>query len=758
MLPDCRELVRELGIASTLDEALGSLVRRINDLLPVDACAVYLEDSEAGQYVLKASSSAQPAPIHLARSEPRDGLIGLAGERRELVVLHDTPAHTCRAGTFDGQRVSTFLGVPLIHHQRTLGVLAAWKMVPGHFDNDEMSFFVTLAPQLAKVIDEAANLAVVGKHLREGAGENAFIQGDRAAAGVAIGTVALVDPVAKLETIPDRPTVDPDSEAADFQAAVLAVQAELSASKARLSDVLPTEVHELFELYSMLLDDDRLVADTLERIRAGHWAPAAWRDTISEYARSFDRIEDPYLRARGADIRDLGMRVLMQLLPRREDPKRYPEHCILVGDAVSVQDIAAVPIHQLAGVVSRHGSTLSHAGVLANAMGVPAVVSLASIPVGLIDGLMVIVDGDEGRIYVNPSRDLLDAFELRIQEQKALSGQLVRYRHLPALTADGVRVHLYANIGLDSDIELASNSATEGVGLYRTEYQFLLRDAFPVEEEQCTIYRSLLERFAPKPVTIRTLDIGGDKVLTYFPLEDDNPFLGVRGIRFSLAHPEIFMIQLRALLRANAGPGNLQVLFPMIAKVSEVDATLDLLARAQRELLEEGQPAAKPRVGVMIEVPSAVFLTRALAERVDYLSIGTNDLSQYILAADRTNAQVTTPYDFLHPAVLHAISTTIRAARISGTPVHVCGEMAGDSAGALMLLGLGAEHLSMSPGAFGRVKRVIRAFTSKRARTLAAGALAQEGERQVLGLLDDALREAGILVRRPPAPDYAGFD
>ncbi len=370
----------------------------------------------------------------------------------------------------------------------------------------------------------------------------------------------------------------------------------------------------------------------------------------------------------------------------------------------------------------------------------------------------MIVDGDEARIYVNPSHHLLEAFELRIQQQKTLSAQLVRYRGLPARTADGIRVHLYANVGLDSDIDLAINSDTDGVGLYRTEYQFLLRDAFPVEEEQYTSYRSLLERFSPKPVTIRTLDIGGDKVLTYFPLEGDNPFLGVRGIRFSLAHPEIFMIQLRALLRANAGLGNLQVLFPMVARVSEVDATLALLARAQRELLEEGQPTAEPSVGVMIEVPSAVFLTQALAERVDYLSIGTNDLSQYILAADRTNAEVTTPYDFLHPAVLHAISMVIRTARASGTPVHVCGEMAGDSAGALMLLGLGAEHLSMSPGTFGGVKRVIGAFTLKRARALAAQALAQEGERQVLGLLDDALEEAGVPVRRPLAQDYDSFD
>ena len=345
-----------------------------------------------------------------------------------------------------------------------------------------------------------------------------------------------------------------------------------------------------------------------------------------------------------------------------------------------------------------------------------------------------------------------------MERQKALSAALIKNRDLPAQTLDGVRLPLYANIGLDSDIDPARNSEAEGVGLYRTEYQFLLRDVFPVEEEQYQSYRQLLEGFAPRPVTIRTLDVGGDKILSYFPLEEDNPFLGIRGIRFSLAHPEIFMIQLRALLRANAGLENLQILFPMIAKVSELDEALELLARAHRELMEEGQPTAKPKVGVMIEVPSAVFLTRALAARVDNLSVGTNDLAQYILAADRTNARVTTPNDTLHPAVLNAIDMIIRDAHAQSTPVSVCGEMAGDPAGALVLLGMGVDALSMSPASFGRVKLVIRAFTSKRARALADEALEQEDERQVRGLLNNVLEGAGILKHWPRVEDRTGSD
>jgi phosphotransferase system enzyme I (PtsP) len=760
MLADWREIIREVSIASNLEEALAILVGRVKDSLPVDAFAVYLTGAEAGQYVLKASDRARSEPTGPIRSGAQAGLLGLVGERRELVVLDDAPAHPryAPAAETGGQPFDTFLGVPLIHYHQVLGVLVAWKQIRGQFDKDEVSFFVTIAAQLAKVIYEASNLENVVELLRNETGENAFIQGVQGATGVAIGTATLIDPLANLESVPNRQAENIDAQEIAFRAAVVAVQAELGASSERLTDVLPNEVRELFDVYIMLLGSDSLVADTLERIRAGNWAPGAWRDTVAEHARVFDRMEDPYLRARGEDIRELGTRVLVQLQPGLEDSRSYPERCVLVGDAVSIQDIASVPAGRLVGVVSHQGSAFSHTAVLANALGIPAVVSLSSLPLDLVDGATMVVDGDEARIYPNPSRTLLDALEMRMSQQEALCAQFMKNRELPAQTVDSVRLPLHANIGLDSDIGLARNSEAEGVGLYRTEYQFLLRDAFPVEDEQYQSYRQLLEYFTPKPVTIRTLDVGGDKILSYFPLKEDNPFLGVRGIRFSLAHPEIFMIQLRALLRANAGLENLQVLFPMVAKVSELDEALELLARAHRELMEEGQATAKPKVGLMIEVPSAVFLTKALAARVDYLSVGTNDLAQYILAADRTNARVTTPNDTLHPAVLNAIDMIVRDAHAQSTPVSVCGEMAGDPAGALVLLGMGVDALSMSPASFGRVKLVIRAFTSKRARALADQALEQEDEGQVRGLLNDALEGAGILKHWPRVEDRGGSD
>lgn len=756
MLPDWRKIIRDVSIASHLEEALAILVERVKDSLPVDAFAVYLAGAEPGQYVLKASDTAISESTDRIRSGAQAGLLNLVGERRELIVLNNAPAHPRYAPATEtgGQHFDTFLGVPLIHYHQVLGILVAWKQIRGQFDKDEVSFFVTIATHLAKVIYEASNLENFVELLRNESGGDAFIQGVQAATGVAIGTGTLIDPLAHLASVPDHQTEDIEAQEIAFQAAVVAVQAELGASKKSLAGGLPIEVHELFDVYIMMLGSDSLVANTLDRIRAGNWAPGAWRDTVAEHARIFDRMEDPYLRSRGEDIRELGTRVLMQLQPGLEDSRSYPERCILVGDAVSIQDIASVPAGQLVGVVSQQGSAYSHAAVLANALGIPAVVSLSSLPLGLVDGVAMVLDGDEARICLNPSPTLLDTFEQRIRRQQALSRQFMENRDLPAQTVDGVLLPLYANIGLESEIDLARNSEAEGVGLYRTEYQFLLRDIFPLEEEQLQNYRQLLEGFAPKPVAIRTLDVGGDKILPYFPLKEDNPFLGVRGIRFSLAHPEIFMIQLRALLRANAGLENMQIHFPMVAKVSELDEVLELLARAHCELMEEGLATALPKVGVMIEVPSAVFLTGALAARVDTISVGTNDLAQYILAADRTNPRVTTPNDTLHPAVLNAINTIVHDAHAQSTPVSVCGEMAGDPAGALVLLGMGVDALSMGPACFGRVKQVIRTFTLKRARALADQALEKEGEMQVRSLLNDALRGAGIPQHRSSHEDF----
>ena len=741
-----RQIVQQVGAASSLDEAVDIIVHRVRQAIAVDACSIYLTDEECNRYTLAASDGLSPAALGKVRSGRYADLIGLVAERRAPINVEQVISHPRYgdAAEIKADNYSAFLGVPLIYYRRVLGVLVVQKQAQQLFDKDEVSFLVTLAARLAKVIFDAAAIDDTNRLLKGEGATNAFIQGIQGAPGIAIGTVALLDPGADLALVPDRRVQDTAAEEAVFRTAVSAVQEELRAGSERLATELPGEALALFDIYRMMLKSDSLMADTLLRIRAGNWAPGAWRDAIAERMLVFDDMQDPYLLARAEDIRNVGRHLLDQLKIQTKAPLQYPRRCILMGDTISIADIAAVPVDQLVGIVSYHGSAFSHTAVLARALGIPAVVSLAALPVERLDGSEMVVDGNHGRIYVQPSATVVDVVRQQLSEAQTLATKLQAVQDLPAITLDGIELALYANIGLMNELAAARNSSAEGIGLFRTEFVFLPCEAFPTEDEQYEIYREMLECFAPKPVTLRTLDVGGDKMLPYFPMEEENPFLGCRGIRFTLDHPEILLIQLRAMLRANAGLNNLQVLFPMISRIGEIDEALGLLARAYRELLDEGQAATKPGVGAMIEVPSAVYLTTALAKRLDFLSVGTNDLTQYLLAVDRNNAQVATPYDSLHPAVLNAVWQVIGAAHRQGRPVSVCGEMAGEAATALLLLGMGVDGLSMSCTRFAYVKWVIRSFTQSQARLLLHEALTMEDGFAIDCLMNGALEEAGV--------------
>ena len=317
-------------------------------------------------------------------------------------------------------------------------------------------------------------------------------------------------------------------------------------------------------------------------------------------------------------------------------------------------------------------------------------------------------------------------------------------RDLAATTTDRVHVGVGLNVGLLTDIDVAASLGVDEVGLYRSEFPFMARDTFPMEEEQYATYRKVLEAFAPKPVTMRTLDIGGDKPLPYFPMAEENPFLGWRGIRFTLDRPDIFLPQLRAMLRASHGLNNLRILLPMITQADEIKAARQAVDRARRELSEEGCDCPAPAIGAMVEVPSALFCMPALARHADFFSIGTNDLTQYLLAVDRNNPNVARLFDHLDPAVIRALHGAIRDARRCGKPVTVCGEMAADPGSAILLLGMGLETFSMSASAVLRVKWVIRSFSWQRAKRVLYRALRMENSAAVRSMLDDELRRAGL--------------
>jgi phosphotransferase system, enzyme I, PtsP len=746
MLETLRRIVQEVNAAKDLEQALAIIVKRVKQAMSVDVCSVYLTDFRRRRHVLRATDGLNPDAVGRVYLRLSEGLVSVVSERAEPLNLDDAPNHPrYRFIAETGEeRYHGFLGVPIIQHRKVLGVLVVRQHEQRRFDDDEVSLLVTLAAQLAGAIAHAEAGGGMDGVRRGTARSVYFVEGLRGAPGVQVGTGVVVYPPADLDVIPDRAAADPAAEEAALRAAVAAVQLEIKALEERMGAALAAEDRALFDAYILMLGSDSLMGSAVERIRAGNWAPGALRQTIAEHAGAFDQIEDAYLRERASDVRDLGRRILVRLQSEGPPVREYPPDTILVGEEVSAAQLAEVPHDRLAGIVSAQGSSSSHVAILARALGVPAVMGIRDLPVARLDAEELIVDGYRGRVYVKPPHAVHLEFLRMAREEAELAAGLNELRDLPAVTPDGVKVPLLVNTGLLADVMPTLASEADGVGLYRTELPFLIRDRFPGEEEQRRIYRQALEAFAPRPVTLRTLDIGGDKALSYFPVREDNPFLGWRGIRITLDHPEIFLTQLRAMLKAAAGLDNLQLLLPMISGVGEVDESLGLIRRAYEELIEEGESVTFPKVGVMVEVPSAVYQASTLARRVDFLSIGTNDLTQYLLAVDRNNGRVASLYDALHPAVLRAVMQVIEGAHRHGKPVSVCGEMAGDPAGAVLLLGMGIDSLSMSVSSLLRVKWVIRSFTHAQARALLEEALRLEDPGAIRLRVEAALEQAGL--------------
>jgi phosphotransferase system enzyme I (PtsP) len=746
MLEPLRRIVQEVNEAPDLEQALAVIVRRVKQTVGADVCSVYLTDFEAREHVLQATDGLRAHAVGRVRLPINRGLIGWVSDRAEPVNLDDASAHPRYLYTPEtGEECyQGFLGAPIIQNRKVLGVLVLRVREARCFGDDEVTLVMTLAAQLAGAITHARASGELARLQEQGGLPNHFLQGLAAASGIAIGTAVVVYPPADLDAIPDRPAVDVEQEEGAFRDAVADVVEELERFAQRTASHLRPEDRVLFDAWLLMLESETLIDGTVGRIRNGNWAPGALREVIDEHARVFDAMDDPYLRERASDVRDLGRRILMHLQHLEVRPRSYGPETILVGEEVSAMQIAAVPRECLAGIVSATGSSSSHVAILARGMGVPAVMGVADLPVGRLEGLDIVVDGYRGRVYVSPGPAVRSEHIRLRDDDRALSDELESLRHLPAETPDGYTLPLYLNTGLVSESRPVGIEESAGVGLYRTELPFLVRDRFPGESVQMTNYRQVLETFAPRPVTIRTLDIGGDKPLPYFPVSESNPFLGWRGIRITLDHPEIFLTQVRAMLRAAIGLDNLQLLLPMISSVAEVDEAKRLIGRAHDELLEEGYPVQMPPVGVMVEVPAAVYQAEALARRVDFLSVGTNDLTQYLLAVDRNNPHVARLYEELHPAVLRALLQVVAGARAYGREVGICGEMAGDPLAVALLMGMGVHSLSMGASSLLRVKWVIRSVSRTRARELLSSALQCEDADGVRRLMLEALEDVGL--------------
>ncbi|EAA8174301.1 phosphoenolpyruvate--protein phosphotransferase [Salmonella enterica] len=726
MLTRLREIVEKVASAPRLNEALNILVTDICLAMDTEVCSVYLADHDRRCYYLMATRGLKKPRGRTVALAFDEGIVGLVGRLAEPINLADAQKHPSfkYIPSVKEERFRAFLGVPIIQRRQLLGVLVVQQRELRQYDESEESFLVTLATQMAAILSQSQVTALFGQY------RQTRIRALPASPGVAIATGWQDATMPLMEQVYEASTLDTSLE------------------RERLTGA-QKETAAIFDLYSHLLSDARLRRELFAEVDKGAVAEWAVKKIIGKFAEQFAALTDNYLKERAGDLRTLGQRLLFHLDDSVQGPNAWPERFILVADELSATTLAELPQDRLAGVVVRDGAANSHAAIMVRALGIPTVMG-ADIQPSVLHRRTLVVDGYRGELLVDPEPVLIQEYQRLISEEIELSRLAEDDVNLPAQLKSGERVKVMLNAGLSPEHEEKLGSRIDGIGLYRTEIPFMLQSGFPSEEEQVAQYQGMLQMFNDKPVTLRTLDVGADKQLPYMPISEENPCLGWRGIRITLDQPEIFLIQVRAMLRANAATGNLSILLPMVTSIDEVDEARRLIERAGREVEEMiGYAIPKPRIGIMLEVPSMVFMLPHLANRIDFISVGTNDLTQYILAVDRNNTRVASIYDSLHPAMLRALSMIAQEAEKHGLDLRLCGEMAGDPMCVAILIGLGYRHLSMNGRSVARVKYLLRHIDFEDAQTLARRSLeaqmATEVRHQVAAFMER--RGMGGLIR-----------
>jgi multiphosphoryl transfer protein len=551
------------------------------------------------------------------------------------------------------------------------------------------------------------------------------LRGFAASPGIALGP-------ARRFHVPDLPDVHRaagtvEHERTALEAALASARTDVGRQRADASARVGAGRAAIFEAHLLFLQDEELVGPAREAVAGGASAADAWARTIERMASAWETLEDPYLRARAADLRSVGRQVLARLLGVEVPRPHLEAPGVLVASDLEPADTSGLDPSVCLGIATARGGPTSHAAVLARALGIPAAVGLGAELDAIAEGTTVGLDGGAGRLYVDPDPGVVERLETARAEEANRADAARSRAGEPAVTRDGVTIEVAANIGTPADVEAAVAAGCDGVGLFRTEFLFMGRDAMPDAEEQEAAYRSAAEALAGRPMVVRTLDAGADKPIPYLDQAPEaNPFLGVRGIRLGLARPDVLDPQLQALVRVAADHA-VRIMFPMVATLDELRAAR---AAVERALVATGVDA-RPEIGVMIEVPAAALAATHLAAEVDFFSVGTNDLTQYTLAADRGNAFVAQIADPLHPAVLRLIGMAAEAAAVRGTWTGVCGELAGDPNAAAILLGLGVRELSMGSPAIPLVKEAVRGVDLERARVLASASTAAASAEEV---------------------------
>ncbi|MBU9977897.1 phosphoenolpyruvate--protein phosphotransferase [Proteus mirabilis] len=704
MLTRLREIVEKVAMAASLPEALELLVKETCQAMHTDVCSIYLADIPHRCFYLMATKGLKKPKGRAVSLSFDEGVVGEVGRLSELINLADIREHPnfTYLPQVKEDDLRAFLGVPIVYRRQLLGVLVVQQKERRLFNESEESFMVTLATQLGAILSQVQTKGLFGQY------RQSRIKALSVSTGVvmAYGWQEMSQPT--LEHVFKASALDIKSELNRLTVALEDATSECRRFSKRFMANSQKESAAIFDLYSHLLNDPQLRQQMTGVIQQGYIAEWAVKVVIENFSAQFSSLKDSYMRERASDLKALGQRLLFHLDDDLSTTNTWPDRFILVADELSANLLAELPEQQLVGVIVRDGATHSHSAILVRAMGIPAIMG-ADIQPELLHNRMLILDGYRGEIFIEPEPFIMQEYRQIIDEERVLSQLAEEQLEQQAVLKNGESISVQLNAGLSIKYEQRISVGIDGVGLYRTEIPFMLQSGFPSEDEQKNRYREILSFFPNKPVVLRALDIGADKQLPYMPINEENPCLGWRGIRILLDQPEIFLIQLRAMLKANLEFKNLKILLPMVTSIDEIEEAKALLLRACTEVSREMKcECILPPVGIMLEVPSLVFMLPQLAHRVDFISIGTNDLTQYLLAVDRNNTHVALLYDNLHPALLRSLNIIALECQRYQLPVSVCGEMAGTPMGALLLIGLGFRQLSMSGRSLPRVKYLLR--------------------------------------------------